>query len=219
MSSLFFNSKRVKRATYTRFITQPLSRQRGIALITVLMITLIIMVLSISLATGVFSEHRLSRNAADLAIARQAAEAALRDAEHDIACEQWNGNQFVQNTTSNPHRCPLEVGKQSFNPQSCTDGWVTASLSTNSATAPLPNYFSDSNCYREFGSVTNQPKFTLFGVVPSLQPQQPRYSIEVFNKSTGGKVGITNYRITARGYGRNPNTTVDLQSIFRPVAQ
>ena len=58
-------------------------RQEGVALFMVLMVTLVIVALSVSLATGVFSEYKISRNAADLAIARQAAEAALRDAEQE----------------------------------------------------------------------------------------------------------------------------------------
>jgi type IV pilus assembly protein PilX len=198
---------------------QPVSQQQGVALITVLMITLIIMVLSVSLAVGVFSEHRLSRNAADLAIARQAAEAALRDAEHDIACEKWDAskNTFVEDLTTNPQRCPLQRGKQNYNPQACTAGWVTAPLSVNGVSPVTTKYFSNQNCYRTFGQVTGQPSFNILGVASN--PNLPRYSIEVFSKSNGGKVGITNYRITARGYGRNSTTTVDLQSIFRPVAQ
>ncbi|MEN9911721.1 MAG: hypothetical protein RI956_165 [Pseudomonadota bacterium] len=198
---------------------QPVSQQQGVALITVLMITLVIMVLSVSLAMGVFSEHRLSRNAADLAIARQAAEAALRDAEHDIACEKWDAskNAFVEDLMTNPQRCPLQRGKQNYNPQSCTAGWVTAPLSANNAAPSTTKYFSNQNCYRIFGDATKQPSFNILGATSS--PRLPLYSIEVFNKSNGGKVGITNYRITARGYGRNSTTTVDLQSIFRPVAQ
>lgn len=198
---------------------QLVSQQQGIALITVLMITLVIMVLSVSLSMGVFSEHRLSRNAADLAIARQAAEAALRDAEHDIACEKWDANEntFVEDLTTNPQRCPLQRGKQNYNPQACTAGWVTAPLSVNNVAPSATQYFSNINCYRTFGQVTGQSAFNILGAVSS--PNLPRYSIEVFSKSNGGKVGITNYRITARGYGRNSTTTVDLQSIFRPVAQ
>lgn len=198
---------------------QPVSQQQGIALITVLMITLVIMALSVSLAMGVFSEHRLSRNAADLAIARQAAEAALRDAEHDIACEKWDTTTgtFVEDLTTNPQRCPLQRGKQNYNPQACTAGWVTAPLSVNNDTPSTTQYFSNQNCYRTFGEVTKQPSFNILGATSS--PALPLYSIEVFNKSNGGKVGITNYRITARGYGRNSTTTVDLQSIFRPIAQ
>lgn len=199
------------------------THQKGIALISVLMITLIIMALSVSLAINVFREHRLSRNAADLAIARQAAEAALRDAEHDIACEVWDTatNKFIPNTIAN-YRCPLELGKQSFIPTACKDGWINAPISNTDTNPRLSTtYFSGSSpCYRTFGQTTKQPSFNILGINSNhLQPNQPRYFIEVFNKSNGGKVGITNYRITARGYGRNPNTMVDLQSLFRPVAQ
>ncbi len=198
---------------------QPISQQQGVALITVLMITLVIMVLSVSLAVGVFSEHRLSRNAADLAIARQAAEAALRDAEHDIACEKWDTTTgtFVEDLTTNPQRCPLQRGKQNYNPQACTAGWVTAPLSVNNVAPLTTQYFSNKNCYRTFGEVTKQSSFNILGAASN--PKLPLYSIEVFSKSNGGKMGITNYRITARGYGRSSTTTVDLQSIFRPVAQ
>jgi Tfp pilus assembly protein PilX len=66
-----------------------LRHQRGVALFMVLMVTLVIVGLSVSLAVGVFSEQKNARSSADQAIARQGAEAALRDAELDVTCQRW----------------------------------------------------------------------------------------------------------------------------------
>jgi type IV pilus assembly protein PilX len=211
-----------------------LARQKGVALFMVLMVTLVIVALSVSLATNVFSDQKSSRSAADLAIAREAAEAALRDAENDLNCQQWNGSAYAFFATSTGGTSTAPGNRRPFcdtdpSTQVCEQlgdlgATQTCDTTANGAmagivAAPLvvgttrgtPTNFQ--TCNVTYGAVTNQTAFKTDGTTIT----QPRYAIEVFSDMpTGSKATKPIYRITARGYGRNPSTTVDLESIFRP---
>jgi type IV pilus assembly protein PilX len=206
----------------------PLARQRGIALLMVMMVTLIIVALSVSLATGVFSEHKLSRSTADQAIARQGAEAALRDAEHDLNCDRWNAatNAFEFWSTADGNSRPycvqrVEACRQLGNAgitSTCTQGLRAMPLVDSSANLPVATSFIA--CSVPLGEITQQPVAALDGQV--VQPSVPRYSIELFDyRPTGAKGSTPIYRIRARGYGLSTSgdissTTVDLEAIYRP---
>ncbi len=227
---------------------RPLQHQRGIAMFFVLVITVIIVGLSISLATGVFSEHKIARATADQAIARQGAEAALRDAELDLMCLFWNGTAFVPNAASKRTFCTpptLESGAQrggtgvtntstgyvKANGARFSDGIRTATLNLASAICePTPSTpcgaqaeirppdFIPPTCRTELGSFTAQPALDIAGLT-TAQPKTPIYCIELFlpTGASGGNTGVSPvYRIRARGYGRSDQTTVDLESLYRP---
>lgn len=201
-------------------------RQEGVALFMVLMVTLVIVALSVSLATGVFSEYKISRNAADLAIARQAAEAALRDAEQDVNCLAWDANtktfKFSTSISTNgstanvreycaqaPKLCS-QIGDAGVT-ATCSNGMVLKPLSASGA-MPTATDIKDANCTVVFGTITQQPKLA---TIP--EPNQPRYMIEVFrDPSVSGRGQMPVFRMLARGYGRDISTTVDLESIYRP---
>lgn len=205
-------------------------RQKGVALFMVLMVTLVIVALSVSLATGVFSEYKISRNAADLAIARQAAEAALRDAEQDVNCLAWDANtkSFKFSTSISANGSTANVREYCAQaPKLCSqigDAGVTATCSNGmvlkplSASGAMPNAtdIKDANCTVAFGTITQQPKLaTIPATIP--EPNQPRYMIEVFrDPSVSGRGQMPVFRMLARGYGRDMSTTVDLESIYRP---
>ena len=82
--------------------------------------------------------------------------------------------------------------------------------------------------HAEYGDFTNVPKLTAFiaGQPNRPLPTQPRYWVEALcqiappGEGQGGGTGITcGYRrITARGFGINPNTQVTLQEVYR-IAQ
>ena len=208
-----------------------LARQRGVALFMVLMVTLVIVALSVSLAVGVFGGQKSARASADHAIARQAAEAALRDAELDLMCQRWTAatqtfafnNSAVVNSTNPRSYCdkPIDSCKQigsTSHTTVCSNGIVTAPLGTvPSVTNP---FAAGSNCSVAYGTITGQPEFKLSGLSQATQPAQPRYSIELFTYNPSGEMGkvLPAYRITARGYGRgnSASTIVDLESIYRP---
>lgn len=208
----------------------PIQAQRGVALFMVLMITLVIVALSVSMASGVFSDQKASRAAADSAIAREAAEAALRDAEHDLNCQGWNSatKTYSYQSVASGNRRPFcdidpstQVCEQLGNlgaPQIC-DTTVNAGLQGIVSTplvlgAARPAATNFNTCFVELGAITKHPKFELNGADVD---RQPRYAVEVFSDTVvGGKSSKPIYRITARGYGRNMTTTVDLESIVRP---
>jgi Tfp pilus assembly protein PilX len=211
-----------------------LAKQSGVALFMVLMVTLVIVALSVSLAVGVFSEHKISRSTADHAIARQAAEAALRDAEQDIMCQQWNAtsNQFEFHSSilsaTNPTPSPrayctkmpetcTEIGDAGIT-NICNAGMVAIPMSTGSA---LPSTTTDYvRCNQQFGAVTKQPEFKITGLNASTPLRAPYYTIEVYPDTTAGAKGVKSvFRIRARGFGRNTSTNVDLESIYRPCSQ
>jgi type IV pilus assembly protein PilX len=211
-----------------------LRAQRGVALLMVLMVTMVIVALSVSLASSVLNDHRMSRNSADLAIARQAAESALRDAEYDIMCQRWDSVSksfmFHSNITgdANSGATPSprsycntkpESGKQIWTASLtnvCDKGMVLIPTSTNGS-VPVSINYNDVNCFVEYGRVTEQAELNLLGV-SATQPNKPRYSIELFTDPQSTGPTIPTFRITARGYGRNSSSTVDLQSIYRPFA-
>jgi type IV pilus assembly protein PilX len=212
-------------------LSRPLAQQRGVALIMVLMVTLIIVGLSVSIATGVFSEQKFSRNSADHAIARQAAEAALRDAEVAILCQKWNAStkkyEFDASTgakaASGNQAAVAALSYCSSDPQlasqmgaagataSCLNGRVLAKKATTAET-PTKFNLTDSGCSVAFGAVTGS---TLLDGMAT----PPIYLIEVLlNNDTGNNSATPTFRITARGFGRNPNTAVTLESVFTPLA-
>jgi Tfp pilus assembly protein PilX len=222
-----YSSESVRR-TATRAL---LSRQSGVALFMVLMVLLVIIALSVSLAIGVFSEHRISRNTADSAIARQGAEAALRDAELDILCQAWNAgtNQFEFRSSipgpSNPNPSPRSYCTQM--PQTCTqigsagvdvtcsNGMIAIPMSAGNS---MPSSTTDfKNCKTNFGQFTGQPALQIAGL--NSQPVTPYYTIEVYQDNTGAKGIKPIFRIRSRGFGRDQNTTVDLESLYRPCDQ
>lgn len=199
----------------TSYYRVALKQQQGIALFMVIMVTLIIITLSVSIATGVFGEYKNTLSATDQAIARQGAEAALRDAELDIQGKLWNGSSFVDGNTRGLGAASIEACEQLGNAgvnQTCSLGMVSMPLSINGS-MPTPTDFNA--CSTLFGSVTQQANMTMSGQL--VTPTLPRYSIEVFSHQPAGAKNATPiYRIRARGFGRNKLSMVDLESIYRP---
>jgi type IV pilus assembly protein PilX len=190
------------------------TQQRGVALFMVLMVSLIVALLSIALASGMINETRTTMTLRDQTIARQAAEAALRDAERDIACLHTNDGQnfYFQidqraHCTQDPAASVAEsVGLSGTDGSgNCTEGFVLASGGAHAIS------YHTNSCFATYGSKTGQPAFPLVG-------KQPRYTIEVHGMDSG-KQGETAplYRIRARGFGRNAYTQVDMEAIFRPM--
>jgi type IV pilus assembly protein PilX len=187
--------------------------QRGAVLIVALLFLTILTILGVTAMTTTTFEERMAGHARDLGVAFQAADAALRDARRDI-------NTIVIPPFASP-RTPAIVGKTGFGDGSDTDngsctadglcrptaydastGIAPATLAVNMQAAPSIAY----------GTFTGAPLLT--GV-----SAQPRYIIEVlcfprFDDSLAGASHCNFYRITARGYGGNINTTVTLQEIF-----
>lgn len=198
---------------------------RGVALPIVLMFLLII---TIAAAFGVrratLSEG-ITRNQLDYEVARQAAEAALRDGERDLfpvfagkpagaACDRSPDRPLVTKLLPNLWTPVCRKGQ-------C---WSTNSLAASdyaTATNPQPwwpasknglwgdNEAVPANCIFDggipLGTFTGTPDVN--GVA-----RQPEYMLELIERTSGESL----IRVTARGFGADINTEVVLQTYVKP---
>jgi len=171
----------------------PLRTQRGTALIIAMLFLVILGMLGVTTMTATTLEERMAGNTRDRDIAMQAAEAALRDAERDLT-----------NTLAATGRVvTLAMFSAGCNGGLCTEG---VAIFTNIDDTAKSAYFTQ---------FANPPQ-ALQGTA-----QQPRYIIELLTtmppQVPAPPVGqqIRNFRITAKGFGRNANTIVMLQTVFQ----
>lgn len=195
-------------------------RQRGSVMWLVVLLTVIGSLLAMSMSSTLLAQFRSVRNERDLAIARQAAEAALRDAEADVSCQHWATatstlQQSINPTTPRTHCLSLAPVCAQLMPTSAGPGLRLLGRKPG-ATPPAiawdtaPTACLDGSCAVEFGSQTGVP--ALSGV-----SQPPRYHIDVLDAAqTGDAGGVPLFRLSARGYGATSGSYVDLQEIYRP---
>lgn len=179
--------------------------QRGVALLTGLIFMVILTLLGITAARMAGLEEKMSGNMRDRALAMQAAEMALRDAERDI-------RGLAAGSTRNP---PIS-GISSF-VAACTDGlcyngangdangvdWKATPIWTLVSMTTAPSV--------EYGANTPADPSDIGGVSAA-----PRYLIEGIRKTPPGGAEEFYYRVTVRALGANPNTVVWLQEVFKP---
>ena len=195
------------------------SRQSGAVLIVSLLFLVILTILGITAMTGTTLEHRMAGNTRDYAVALQAAEAALRDAHRDV---NPRPNETGRNTpvTSYGNGVAGTCGSAASN-----KGLCLALPQVEGASGYILPATVDLNVqpYATYGDYTGAAKLRgiVAGVGDTLLPNQPRYWVESLcgieppgeTVSTGITCGFR--RITARGYGINPNTQVTLQEVYR----
>jgi type IV pilus assembly protein PilX len=215
--------------------------ERGFSLIVSLMMLIVIIILGVSGAQMSVNEERGSRNDRDRQIAFQAAEAALKDAEYEIygatgvTCtlptpQLGDGNM----------RSPALTGTQTCFNAFATLGFVpgcsappNAGLCAFNPTLPAyldstnVDFFADAkgtgNSHTvAYGTFTGRTYGTQSGFPGQpLSAYPPRYIIEWVPKNTsvdtltdsGTAVGNKMFRVTAMGFGANPNSQVVLQAI------
>ena len=203
-------------------------KQRGAILVVTLMFLLVITMLAITSVQVSTSEERMSGNLKDWNIAMQAAESALRDAEFDIygVCSV--------NAATCTLRSPVISGETLFGNQAAGVAPGTCNQATSYKGAclpPTPTYLADGKpdypllvsstwatpsgtslnavTYGTYTGATALPSTGISGV-----SSQPVYVIEAMRMPTDKGLKVL-YRITARGWGRNSNTQVTLQTAFR----
>lgn len=201
-------------------------RQRGMSLIVVLvMLAAIFAIVAFSARLSLLAE-RSARNDRDRQVAMQAAEAALGDAEIDI---------MGPNTAANSRTCALYSTSTLLFEAGCGATLSTsANASTrglcdvNSGTTPLyKTVFADDSSanrkYVEYGEMTGRGgelTTAVGGGAGGLPAKPPRYIIELITyRLPGGRTGAQNraFKVTALGFGLNPQTQVMLQSvIYKP---
>ncbi|HYL24952.1 MAG TPA: PilX N-terminal domain-containing pilus assembly protein [Burkholderiales bacterium] len=177
--------------------TTLMTRQRGTALVVAMLFLAILGILGATAMTNTTLDERMAGNARDRDIALQAAEAALRDAEIDLT-----------NTNT-----AFRVATVAAFPAAGSTNCVAALCAEN---APMSTNITDPVKSAFYGQFTGE--LALDGPA-----QLPRYMIELLNTvptgivvppPTGGLV-TRNFRITARGVGKNTNTVVIVQEVLQ----
>lgn len=194
--------------------------ERGVALWTVVVLALLLGLLALSQTNSVVGQFRTSRNERDLALARQAAEAALRDAEADVTCQVWDtaSGQLVQTTDAaepivNSYCLSLAPTCSAMMPTQDEPGMRL--LGRNPTEKPANIDWEQANCATGACAVTLGTKTRATAVVEVIQ--QPKYHIDVLDAQLATTYEPSPlFRITARGYGATMATVVDLQEVYRP---
>jgi type IV pilus assembly protein PilX len=182
------------------------ARQRGISLVTTLVLMLATLALGVAVMGVNAMEERMIANTKDRDLALQAAEAALRDAEQDVASNVSPSTGFTDTCTSG--LCTPPSQRDGLGP--------LASLPVDDSRLGF-DWTVDAKV-RIYGQYTGGSQF------PSVAAQ-PRYVIEKFSflgTPAGESVVLgaepvapgVGYRITARAVGARPETVVVLQSIY-----
>lgn len=177
-----------------------MKRQRGAVLATTLMLTMLVLMLGIAAARTSSHAHKSMRYERDRHIAFAAAEAALSDAERDIARSDGGrpGRQslFATAPLGLAERCgagadDLGLCKSKSEPQAAN--WQAIDLA------------SDDTQTVSFGTFTGAR-------MPAGELRLPRYLIE-FVQAPGASSGSF-YRVTAIGFGERDGMHVVLQSFY-----
>jgi type IV pilus assembly protein PilX len=199
-------------------------RMHGIALPVVLMFLLIITISAVySIRRSTLSEG-ITRNQLDYEIARQSAEAALRDAERDLFATYTvkPPAALCDRSSERPLKDKLVAGQ--WEPD-CPRGQCSVTLDdlakSNYATKANPQPWWPASKGGLWGNNENLANCSFSGGVPigtftdtpnvSGVARQPEYLIEKIDR-----VYDPVMRITARGFGADHNTEVVLQSYVRP---
>jgi type IV pilus assembly protein PilX len=209
------------------------TRQRGAALVVVLLFTLAMTIMALWGASSTSLSERLARQQLDAQVAREAAEAALRDGEFDLLlatgairagayCARGNARPIRDSVAHfsadcRQGQCALPAARyensnyslaSAINTEFAEPWWpATKGGQWNNDLSSKPARFAQ-NCNFSggvpFGTYTGRAK--ILGV-----SRQSEYLIEYF------RLGQNDYfRINARGFGRHPNTEIVLQSYFQP---
>ena len=176
--------------------------QRGFSLVTTLMFMIAALVLGISVMGVNVMQERIIGNAKDRDLALQAAEAALRDAEADIAAN-------INPTTVFADDCNLGL---------CTPPTLRASPSPLPVDQQAGFSWSTSTQVRRYGLYTAAPALPGLSSPPVYVIERlgnlgnpPGESMAMGTEPSAPGVG---YRVTARATGARAETVVTLQSIY-----
>lgn len=205
--------------------------QRGVALIVVMLFMTVLGLGGLYSARSALMGERLARSQLDMQVARQAAEAALRDGERDLMLS--SGAQQTGATCARSAMRPTLEAVAYFD-NSCTAGQCAAL--TESDRINQANYEDAADATKtvvaeawwpisrrgkwQSSAPTSASCATFTGGVPlgfytgagaiAGVARQPEYLIEYFSRSDRPY-----FRVTARGFGYRTNTEVVLQSYIQ----
>jgi type IV pilus assembly protein PilX len=187
-------------------------RQRGAILIVALMFLVLLTIVGVSTISGTTLEEKMAGNMREQATAFQAAESALRDAEIDLETG-------IGGTGNRDAALAATGGINTVFATACTASFTNGvclqpasppgTYQTDVVTASGWDWTSTSKTV-QYGAYTGATAFSgLF--------RQPRYVIEYLAEKDDSSLGANTryFRITARGWGADQNTTVTLQSVYK----
>ena len=208
--------------------------QRGAILIVALLFLTILTILGVTAMTATTHEEKMAGYSRDTTLAFQAAEAALRDGRRDINSVVIPP--FAAGGARNPPiskatgfgdgaKTPGSCGVSPVPPQTVGMCWPFNYDGNTSVPPAFNNTVSlivgGAKPSVEYGTFTGASMGTGPGVATTLLSAKPRYFIDVLcyvppGESFGAGSGdfCNFFRITAAGYGGNPNTRVIVQEIF-----
>ncbi|MGI4849510.1 MAG: pilus assembly PilX family protein [Janthinobacterium lividum] len=186
--------------------------QRGSVLIITLVMLIVLTMLVLAAMSTNTAEERMAGNARDWNTAFQAAEAALRDAQRDIAkAPRISGATNFEAGCSTAGLCLLST--------TGTPNWIVL----NAGDAGWIGSSDDAVASKsvKYGTYTAAPTLNTASVTLAAAP---RYIIEVMPLQDGGSIkkpqagGASTsyyYRVTAVGFGQNLSSRVMLQAVYR----
>jgi Tfp pilus assembly protein PilX len=184
---------------------RPTSHERGFALVTALLLMLAVLMLAVSAARIALNAGKSARLERERHIALQAAEAALADAERDIA----GGAE-----PASARAAALAAGSAAAFAEGCGRTGDGLGLCRARA-APAPPAWQAADLAGDaavpYGRFTGAGMPTGSGLLPA---RAPRYIIERLAPPGSGTAAIL-YRITAIGFGSHESARVVLQSVYR----
>lgn len=174
--------------------------RHGFSLVTVLLMLVVLSALAVGAMNTSLLQERMAGNARDKNVALQSAEAALRDAETDIARNLSAASPFVSTCDSGL----------------CVPPSMTASRATS--TPAWQSVAWDRTHTRGYGQYTGA------AALPDVA-RQPLYIVELLPSlppGVGDSINLGNqgtqqpqaFRVTARAFGLRASTTALLQSVY-----
>jgi type IV pilus assembly protein PilX len=193
---------------HARCLGAPLRQQRGAALVCALVLMLATMLVAVAISRAVLASVASAGAERERGLAREAAEAALRDAECDIAADLA--------TAADPARAAqfTVAGAGSFI-DGCGRGRADRGLclaSSPPAWQSLDLKQADGPAMVPYGHYTGASLATGKGLLPA---RAPAYLIEKIAPPGAAASLGSFYRITAIGFGSRASTQVVLQSVVR----
>ena len=182
------------------------SRQQGAVLYTALILLIILTIIGVTAARLQTGEAVMARNDHNHQLAMQSAEAALRDAEINLADGQWSIAQFAQNGAG---LYVLQTEAQGALP-GCPSGCCIADNFPWNANYPLPN--GAAMTYTG-PALTNAPASpVLTQVIIEDLPPVARAGDPLCTPSSQTQ-SCAVYRVTAHAVGGDSSASATLQSI------
>ena len=177
----------------------PPRRERGAILVVALMFLVLLTIIGVSSMSGTTLEEKMAGNQREQNIAFQAAESALRDAEIDLETA----------TGGLGNRDPMTIAANfaTLCSAAFTNGVCKAAVHTTQIVTPAGWSWTDANKTVAYGTYTGAD--TLGGVF-----RQPRYVIEYLSDKDVAP-NTRHFRISARGWGANQNSSVTLQTVYK----